>query len=361
MIDQALLRFVLRLAVWSAAALAALAAVPAAAVGICGITGSAAAQGLTYNPFSPTGFPTATITLAMQRVNPSGGAKTAVVNFYLQGQSAATDGTTIVPISISAASATADGLNQNIFTNFAASPPNLALTPAGNHFLRINFTGNNAASDNASVTFQVTLPPNLDLAATQDLGFDVLYSCSGTGGGSPFSDSGRLVKAVTFGVTVLSVLQANYVGADLDFGEVGDKTTAQVTAAPGTYSTPASGNAIQVRSSGPYTVEMSAQNQYRMTYPGGSPGTANQSLKYKILFLGQTTSNSTAAFSTVICSRAGVATGEADVLPIRATLLEGGDGKAVAPDYKDVITITVSPLATQPASIDCPNTALPLP
>jgi hypothetical protein len=361
MIDRTPSRLLPRLAAWLAAAFALLTAVPAAAAGVCGIAGSAAAQGLTYNPFSPTGFPTATITLAMHRINPAGGAKTAVVNFYLQGQSPTTDGTTIVPTAISAASATADGLNQNIFTNFSATPPNLNLTPAGNHFLRINFTGNNAASDNASVTFQVTLPPNLDLAATQDLGFDVLYSCSGTGGGGPFTDSGRLVQAVTFGVTVLSVLQANYVGNLAFPGDMGTHTTAEVLAAPATYSTSGGiDNRVEVRSSGAYTVEMTAQNLYRMTFAGGNPATANQSLKYKILFLGQTVSNAAPTFSTVTCSRAGVATAEADKLPIRATLLEGGDTKLPA-SYIDVVTVTVTPLATLPASVDCPGIPLPAP
>jgi hypothetical protein len=353
-------RILLRFAAWFGAALALLAAVPAAAAGVCGITGSASAQGLTYNPFDPAGFPTATIVLNMQRVNPSGGAKTAVVNFFLQGQSPVTDGTTIVPISISAPSATADGLNQNIFINFAASPPNLTLTPAGNHFLRINFTGNNAASDTAAVTFQVTLPANHDLAATQDLGFDVVYSCSGTGGGGPFTDTGRIVRAVTFGVTVLSVLEASYVGSDLDLGEIGNKTTAEVLAAQGTYSTPATGNFIRVQSSGPYLVEMASQNQYRMTFPGGNPATNSQSLKYKILFLGKTVSNAAPAFSAVTCSRAGVPVSEGDMLPIRATLLEGGDLKQVSPSYKDIVTVTVSPLVSG-AGIDCPGTPLPLP
>jgi hypothetical protein len=106
---------------------------------------------------------------------------------------------------------------------------------------------------------------------------------------------------------------------------------------------------------------MVSQNDYRLTFPGGNPATAVQRLNYKALFLGQTVSNSAPTFSAVTCARAGVPASEADLLPIRATLLEGGDGKQVSPDYKDVITVTVSPLAVGPVGVDCPAVVLPSP
>ena len=91
------------------------------------------------------------------------------------------------------------------------------------------------------------------------------------------------------------------------------------------------------------------------------PATAVQRLSYKALFLGQTVSNAAPTFTAVTCARAGVPAAQADLLPIRATLLEGGDGKQLSPDYKDVITVTVSPLAVGPVGVDCPAVALPLP
>lgn len=82
------------------AAAAALAWGGAATAATCGITGSATASGGTYDPFSPTGFPTATVALRLQRVNGAGGQKTDIVNFFLKSNSTAADGTSIIPTSV---------------------------------------------------------------------------------------------------------------------------------------------------------------------------------------------------------------------------------------------------------------------
>ena len=226
--------------------------------------------------------------------------------------------------------------------------------------LRWAYTGNNEASDVFTINFTVIVPANIDLTASASLLFDIEYGCDGTGGGPQFSERATAPNAYSIAIHVKSALQATYVGTALDFGEVGDKTTAEVLTAPATFSTPALGNHVRILSSGPYKVELSSQNGFRLTYPGGNPATAIQSLKYKALFLGQTMFNGSAGFIATTCARAGVPLAEADLLPIRATLLEGGDGKQVAPDYKDVITVTVSPLVSG-SGVDCPAVALPLP
>ena len=99
---------------------------------------------------------------------------------------------------------------------------------------------------------------------------------------------------------------------------------------------------VRVASSGPYTVRLSSANAYRMTYPGGSLGTAAQSIRYDTLFLGQTRNNASPTFTTVTCARAG--TGGQN-LPITVTLREGGLTKVPAPNYLDTLTVTVTPLA----------------
>lgn len=335
-----------------------------AQTGICGMSGQGAVGSTaTYDPFNPAGLAATQITLRLTRFNPPGGSRTEHMRFILRAQSADANGTIITPVMLTGANANNASLEPplvNIFYNFGATSPTLTGTPsAGNRFAHIQFTGNNPGSDTVDVIFSVQFPANLNLSASANLSFDLEYTCTAQPGGA--TGGGTLPNQINFPIKVLSALQATYVGAALDFGEVGDKTTADVLLAPGTYSTSASGNNVRVLSSGPYKVEMTSANTYRLTFPGGNPGTAAQRLNYKALFLGQTVSNAAPTFAAVTCARAGVPASEADLLPIRATLLEGGDGKQLSPDYKDVITVTVSPLAVGPVGVNCPAVALPLP
>jgi len=328
----------------------------------CLVTASSAASVADYDPFGPTEINIANVAITFTRSNGPGGAKPSIIDMFVKAQSSAANGILLIPTSVVGAG-TATGLGQNIFYNTPGPTPNIA-TPLGNTpvagVLRWEYTGNNDASDVFTVNFTVKIPANLDLTASSGLLFDIEYGCNGTGGGPPFSERSTAPNAYSLSIHVKSALQASYVGSALDFGEIGDKTTADVLAAPSTYSTPPSGNHVRIVSSGPYKVELSSQNAFRLTYPGGNAGTAVQSVKYKALFLGQTVFNGSAAFAPVTCMRAGVLSAQADLLPIRATLLEGGDGKQVSPDYKDVITVTVSPLDSG-VGVDCPGLALPVP
>lgn len=329
------------------AAAAALAWGGAASAATCGIVGSATANAGTYDPFSPTGLPTTTVTLQLQRINGSGGQKTDIVNFYLKSNSTAADGTSIVPTSV-AVEGNVTGLNLDIFYDYNQTPPTYAptsvLPTAANQFLRIAFTGNNAASDFATVTFQVTLPANLDLNASTTLPFDAVFACSTTGGGSPTQQTGQINNAVTFPITVLSALQASYGGAPLDFGEIGDKTTAQVTASPATYVT-APTNYVRVQSSGPYEISLTSANNYYMTAGGTATANALQKVGYKLKFLGVTRAPGNTTPVTFVCPRAGVGTAAEDHLNIQGQLAEGGAGKVVNANYRDTLTVTIAPKA----------------
>ncbi|MEK6638841.1 MAG: hypothetical protein AABY88_12250 [Pseudomonadota bacterium] len=318
----------------------------------CGITGNATASAASYDPFNPTGLGSTAVQLSLRRVNGAGGQKTNVVNFYLKGQNAAADGIMIVPTSV-VVDGNFSGTGLNIFYNFAQAAPILAptsQTPSGsNRFLKIEFTGNNAASDFATVIFNVTLPANLNLNASATLPFDAIFACSTSGGGPATQQTGSISNAISFPITVLSALQASYVGTALDFGDVGDVAAGQTTG-------PTSiNNHVRVRSSGPYSLMLTSQNGYKLTFSGGNLAEPLQTLNYSARFAGQTRSAASPTFATVTCLRAGVPAAEADILPLQATLLEGGQGKMAAANYSDILTITVTPLVTSaPSQFSCP-------
>jgi hypothetical protein len=325
------------------------------AVGKCGLTTvSGGTANLTYDPFNGTTTSINLTGVQLSRVNGAGGEKTANLEFYVKGTTAAQNGTVLIPISATG-SGSGGPTGSNIFFGTNQSPPTLNISagsPAPGVF-RWSFTGNNAASDIFTLNLTLQLPANLNLNAGSTLPFDIVYSCNGTGGGGPFTDTGTVSNAIVVNVIVLSGLQASYVGTNLDFGEVGNLTTAQVLAAPATYTTPTT-NYIRVASSGPYKVDVASQNNYKLTFAGGSLGNANQTLAYKGLFLGQTRTTASPTFTTVTCVRAGT-DAAAGILPIRATLLEGGQGKTPASVYSDTITVTVTPLlSTVPSQQNCP-------
>jgi len=315
----------------------------------CGITGSASAQPAVYDPFNPSGLTATSITLNLTRVNTSGGGDTRIVNFYLKANptiGSALDGTSLVP-TVVAGSVSSLGTGNNIFYNFNATPPIVSPTstvPSGsNRFLQINFTGNNAGSDTAQVTFQVSLPANLNLNAIQNLSFDAFFGCNVQGGqDNGKQQTGSFANAVTFPVVVLSALRTYYAGTALDFGEIGNVTTASLAGAPQRTST---SNYVFVQSSGAYSVTLKSQNGFKLFKPGAT--VANDKIDYSLRFLGDTVTSASggpgAVTITKSCQRATLST-TGNVLPIQAKLLEGGQGKNPSPSYSDILTVTVTPL-----------------
>lgn len=328
----------------------------------CGITGSATAQPATYDPFNPQPFASTTITLSMLRIDPPGanGGKTAIVNFYLKAHDTTADGTQIIPTAV-AVQGNYAGLGLNIFYNFNAAAPVLQPTDstnptAGNRFMKIEFTGNNAASNPATVTFTVNLPANLNLNTSTNLPFDAIYSCTTTGGGGPTDQTGQITNAVTFPITVLSALQASFVGTALDFGEIGAITDAQApTANTGTN------NYVRVQSSGVYTVELRSQNAFRLKHPTGSLANASERVDYKLKAFGSFYDNTSTptlngvAF-TKTCTRAGIGAANEDRIYLQGTLEQGGAGKtpSLGGNYSDTLTVTITPQDIGASSLnDC--------
>ena len=317
----------------------------------CGVTGSAIASTASYNPFSPAGLATTTVTLNLTRINPPGTGMTTRVNFYLKGNDASADSTVIVPISVSGP-VLASGTGRNVFVNAGATPPTIAptaMTPSGtNPFLQVDFTGG-VGADSATVTFRVSLPPAANFTASTTLGFNAWFACKATGGKiSTFEQTGTLDNALTFPITVLSALQASYAGSALNFGEVGGLSVPQGQAGP---STPA-GNYVRVQSSGPYAVTLASQNAFHLLHPSGSVTDPASTIRYQVRFLGATRDAvSTATPGSVAlnqtCARAGVGAAFEDHLTVSAALEEGGAGKTPSPHYSDILTVTVTPLAAE--------------
>jgi hypothetical protein len=319
---------------------------------ICGVTGSASATPAVYDPFNPSGLANTNVTVTLRRVNNSGGGDTRYVNFYLRANPATgtrADGASIVPISVSGSASLESGQGLNIFYNFNAPGPTLPLNPistpasAGNRYAQINFTGNNAGSDTAQVTFQVSLPPNLNLNAVSSLAFDAFFTCNIQGGTANGTvGSGTFPNAVVFPVTVLSALRTYYAGTALDFGEIG-----AIPPVPLSPVRTSGSNYVFVQSSGAYSVTLSSQNAFKLKKPGAV--SVNDEVRYSLKFLGNSVSNAThgTAGQTAIsrnCIPAGLATA-GQQLPIQATLIDGGQNKNPSPTYTDVLTVTITPLA----------------
>jgi hypothetical protein len=341
-------RIVRTLAVLAGLATAGLATGAQAQNTPCGITGSASASPAVYDPFNPSGLASTNITLNLTRVNTSGGGDTRFVNFYLKANSStgtAANGASIIASSVSGQAAV-EGLGLNIFYDYNTPGPTLPLNPingvpsGANRYLEINFTGNNAGSDTAQVNFAISLPANLNLNAVQNLAFDAYFTCNIQGGQANGStNTGTFGNAVVFPVTVLSALRTYYAGTALDFGEIGNITTASLGTTPKVTTDPL--NYIFVQSSGAYSVALTSANGFKLKRLGAT--TINDEVKYQLNFLGQTPSTASPTFTTQTCKKAGMATA-GEHLAIQAQLLEGGAGKTPAPSYTDTLTVTITPL-----------------
>jgi hypothetical protein len=322
----------------------ALIAAPLAAQ-TCGVTGSAVApQSIKYDPFATTGLTQVEIPLTLTRRVGSGGAKTQQVNFVITR-----------PVGSPPYEITYAGVSVLYTEGNLMGRPRLNSKEAGE--INYNFGGATAADTvTLSTPLRVTVPANVDLSAGRPIEFDIVYVCDGTGGLANVTTPTVLPAAVRINVNVLSALQANYLGNQLDFGEVGNVATSEVQAAPGRFTTSATTNNVRVASSGPFRVELSSQNNFRLTLPGGNLANAAQTMNYALGIMGQRLAIGI-SFAPTTCARAGI--GGAN-LPVQARLLEGGQRKTPSNGYSDVITITISPLLDGAGGqVQC--TGMPLP
>lgn len=345
---------------WRAACLAvAVSAAPCAAhaAGRCEIvseTGGTASA--TYDPFSASPTVANINGVRMIRLRGTGGELVTQITYYLKARATGFDGATMKVVSGSGSGGTGTNYNQNILVAANGTPPalNNNPTPPPGTF-RWTFNAGNNGSAPFNLNYQLSLPPGLDVAASTQLVFDLYYSCRAKAqtGPATFEDTGMLPGALGLNLTVLNALQAYFNGQasantlSFDYGEVGTLDTPTVTGTPASYT---KNGFINVRSSGAYSVTLTSDNNYRMTYPGGNPATPDQSLTYSATLVGQTRSGTSGSGTAVPaitkqCQRGGVPA-PGNQLPLSVTLTEGGRTKTPAPVYSDRLVITIAPIVS---------------
>lgn len=318
----------------------------------CGVTGSAAAPPeIRYDPFASTGISQLTVPLTLTRAVDSGGKKTQEVYFVLTQP--------VGGPNITVQATTPGGTTYSNVLYYENAVPSGLPKIQNNLQGQIEYQfGGAALPDTATIDIRITVPPGTNLAAHESIQLNILYVCKGTGGMTDVLSPTPLTNAISININVLSALQASYAGTDLAFGEIGNVTNTQVTITPANYRT-SPDNFIRVQSSGPYRVSLTSGNGYRMTYPTGSLANPVQRVNYALKFVGESRNEGATTAITKTCSAAGVGAAFEDKLYLQATLREGGQGKQVAPDYRDLLTVTIEPLIVPNPSLDCNAFTIP--
>jgi hypothetical protein len=168
--------------------------------------------------------------------------------------------------------------------------------------------------------------------------FDVRYLCDYLDGRS---DRGTINRAFSIYLSVNGSVQASLVGTEPDFGEIGMLSDTDVAAAGPSVNLRR--HYLRVAGTGPYSVDVSSQNGWRMTATGAPTGNAAERIAYRYELLGQQLDSSRPNFTQVRCQASGLA---GENIAMTAILTQGGLGKVPSPNYRDIITISIAPLAT---------------
>ena len=188
------------------------------------------------------------------------------------------------------------------------------------------------------VTMAIRIPAGTEIDAGEILHqFDVKYLCNHA---DERTTRGHNNRGFTISFPVSTAVQASLVGTEPDFGEIGMLSDIDVAGAP--PSTTRRDHYMRVASTGPYEVMVVSQNSWRMTASGAPTGNASERIAYRYELLDQELDSGRPNFTPVICKASGVS---GENIRLTATLTEGGQGKLPSPNYRDIITITITPLA----------------
>jgi hypothetical protein len=329
----------------------AAAAAPAGAqivAGTCGVSVPQTAAAIFYDPFNPTPVSGFATTLTVDSfVGGHGGEKTQQANFYFTEPAGSPAFQILCGTQTDSSVTCANG--DNILYATGSPTPTLSVLPPpqpGSVFMAFG-----GSVTTLPLAVSVTLPAGLDIASGTEIAFGVTFVCHGTGNPdfvdvAPPGES--IPDVIILPVVVLDALQAHFAGpspvggngTNFDFGDI---TTVTLAQAP---SHVLNGN-IDVKSSGPYEVNMTSGNHYLLNAGGVT------NIPYSATLLGRTRdfANQTFSGSTVSCLRAGVTTGVQ--LPISVALEDGGSGKTPG-TYDDTLTVTLTPFNGAPGAVSCP-------
>ena len=218
--------------------------------------------------------------------------------------------------------------------------PGPTLNPGLNDAREIDLRFNQSSStvENRTVEMQIRIPAGTaSVPGIVSSEFDVKYLCDYLDGRS---DRGTNNRAFLIYYVVSSAVQASLVGTEPDFGEIGTLSNLDVAAAP--PSTTQRLHYMRIASSGPYEVDVVSQNGWRMTATGAPSGSPDERIGYRYELLGQRLDSARPNFTPVRCQASGVS---GENIRMTATLTEGGQGKVPSSNYRDIVTITVTPLA----------------
>jgi hypothetical protein len=312
------------------------------AASTCGVQTTTVTATIFYDPFSANSVTNVSAQIPITRFaatsNPTESAKTQQVDFYFTQ-----------PTGSPAFQIKSSGVN-TLYTQgspgIGGGAPTLDANSPPSGTIGLNFLGA-SQPDTINVPVTISLPAHLDLTNGMTVTFGLVYECKGTGGFPDVNSPTYLANAVTTPVSVLSALQAFYAGPAMDFGNIQGATALNFN----TFKAPVSGVAIiNVRSSGPYTVDLTSENQYELKW--GASSAAADTVKYQLHFLGRDLSNGSSSFATIQCVRAGISS--LVQLPLRATLAEAAQGKTAANTYLDVLTVVVTPVNIAGSQQNCP-------
>jgi len=204
--------------------------------------------------------------------------------------------------------------------------------------IELVFDAQGGSVNGRSAEMQLRIPAGVDLEpGPYTAEFDVKYLCAYP---DERADRGQHNRAFNVHFNVLTSLQAGLTGTEPDFGEIGALSDTDVAAA-GPARTRRR-HYLRVASTGPYEVNVVSQNGWRMTATGAPTGNAAERIAYRYELLDQELDSGTPNFTPVTCEASGVS---GENIALTATLTEGGLGKVPSPGYRDIVTITVTPLA----------------
>jgi len=188
------------------------------------------------------------------------------------------------------------------------------------------------------VVMAIRIPAGTEIdPGTFQAELDVKYACNHD---DERTTRGMNNRGFVIHLPVSTAVQASLVGAEPDFGEIGMLSDIDVAGAP--PSTTRRDHYMRVASTGPYEVMVVSQNSWRMTATGAPTGNTAERIAYRYELLGQELDSGRPNFTPVICKASGVS---GENIRLTATLTEGGMGKVPSPVYRDIVTITLTPLA----------------